>query len=83
MLTKYICAAMHEARYELMENGRFFGSIPACEGCWADGTTLEECRDELESVLEDWMAVKLRFGDTMPVVGGIDLNPKPVYAEAY
>jgi len=85
MLTKYIQAAMHEAQYEIMEDGRFFGSIPSLQGCWADGDTLEACRDELESVLDDWMALKLRFGDSMPVVGGIDLNYKPesAYAEAY
>jgi predicted RNase H-like HicB family nuclease len=82
MITQYIKAAMHEAHYELIENGRFFGSIPAMQGCWGEGGTLEECRDELESTLEDWILLKVRFGDEMPVVGGIDINPQPAYAEA-
>lgn len=82
MLTDYISAAMHEAHYELMENGRFFGKIPSCKGLWADGGTLEECRDELKSSLEDWILFKLGFGDTMPVIAGIDINPQLAYAEA-
>jgi hypothetical protein len=36
----------------------------------------------LASTLEDWLMIKLRFGDELPVVGGIDLNPQPAYAEA-
>src|SRR4051794_4818529 len=82
MLTQYIKAAMHEAHYELMENGRFYGSIRSCQGCWAEGETLEQCRDELESVLEDWILIKVGHRDTMPVIDGIDINPQPEYAEA-
>jgi predicted RNase H-like HicB family nuclease len=81
MLTKYIEAAMHEAHYELMENGRFFATIPSCSGLWAEGATVESCRDELLSTLEDWIMLKVRMGDEMPVVGGCDINPQPAYAE--
>ena len=84
MLTEYIQAAMREAHYELMENGRFFGSIPSCQGAWGDGATLEETREELRGALESWIAVGLRLGHTLPIVAGIDINvsDKPVYAEA-
>jgi predicted RNase H-like HicB family nuclease len=82
MLTAYIQQALHHAKYEVMENGRFFGQIPACPGTWAEGTSLEECRDELQSVLEDWILVKARHGDIFPVIDGIDINPKPEYAQA-
>ena len=74
MLSAYIAAALRHAHYELMENGRFFGSIPECKGCWADGATLEECREELQSTLEDWILVGLRMGHTLPVIEGIDLG---------
>jgi predicted RNase H-like HicB family nuclease len=82
MLTEYVQRAMRHARYELMENGRFFGCIPECPGTWGDGAALEECRDELQSVLEDWLMVGIRFGDALPVIDGIDLNPEPAYAQA-
>lgn len=32
------------------------------------------CRGELESTLEDWIALGLRFRDRLPVIAGIDLN---------
>ena len=55
MLCKYLRAAMREANYELLEEGGCYGSIPGFEGVWADGLSLEECRDELEEVLEEWL----------------------------
>ena len=65
---------MRHAHYELMENGRFYGSIPECTGCWAEGATLEECRDELQSTLEDWLLLGLQMGHSLPVIGAFDLN---------
>lgn len=82
MLTDYIQTAMRRAHYELMENGRFFGSIPECEGAWGDGATLEECREELQSGLEDWILIRVRHGLPIPTIAGLDINPQPEYAEA-
>ncbi len=82
MLINYIHTALRHAKYELMENNRFFGSIPECQGAWGDGATLEECREELQSVLEDWIVFRLSRGLDIPVIDGIDLNPKKEYAEA-
>jgi predicted RNase H-like HicB family nuclease len=82
MLIEYIRRAMRHAHYELMENQRFFGSVPACKGAWAEGKTLEECRDELQSALESWIMSGLRHGDDLPIIDGIDLNSKAEYAEA-
>ena len=83
MLTDYIREAMRLAHYELMQNGRFFATIPGLKGLWAEDTTLEACREELQSTLEDWIMLKVRFGDKdFPVLNGIDLNPKPEYAQA-
>ena len=82
MLTQYIQQAMRHAKYELMETGRFFARIPDCPGLWAEGPTLEECREELQSILEDWIMIKLRHGDRFQVIDGVDINPQPDYAEA-
>ena len=82
MLTDYIREALRVAHYEMMENGRFFATIPPLEGLWAEGATLEQSREELQSMLEDWIMIKLRFGDRdFPAINGIDLNPQPEYAE--
>jgi predicted RNase H-like HicB family nuclease len=82
MLTEYIAAALHEAKYEIMEDGRFYARIPPCEGLWADGDSLEATRDQLRSVLEDWILIKARHGDSFPIIAGLDINPQPAYAEA-
>jgi predicted RNase H-like HicB family nuclease len=72
MLTGYIQAAMRHAHYEIMDDPKpFFGSIPECEGVWATGKTLEACREELQSVLEDWSVLGLRMGHPIPVIDGI------------
>ena len=82
MLTEYIQAAMRGAHYEMMEDKRFFATIPACAGLWADGDSLEGAREQLQDVLEDWILIKARHGDAFPVIAGVDINPQPAYAEA-
>jgi predicted RNase H-like HicB family nuclease len=82
MLTEYIQRAMHHAHYEIMENGHYFGSIPQCQGVWAEGKSLEECPEELAAALESWIVVGLRHGDTLPVIDGLDLNFRE-YAEPH
>ncbi|MBI2842898.1 MAG: type II toxin-antitoxin system HicB family antitoxin [Armatimonadetes bacterium] len=74
MFTEYVQAAMKHAHYEIMENGRYYGHIPALQGVWADGDTLEECRETLREVIEGWLIVGFRHGDPVPVIDGIDLN---------
>ena len=74
MLSGYIQHALRHARYEVMENGRFFGAIPPCGGVWGEGPTLEGCREELAAALEAWIVVGLRHGDSLPVIDGFDLN---------
>lgn len=80
MLTKYIEAAMRHAEYEIIEDGNsFYGHIAGLDGLWANASTLEACRDELRSALEDWLLLGLAWNDTIPVADGIDLN---VHAKA-
>jgi hypothetical protein len=48
---------------------------------WAEGETLEECREELQSTLEDWLLLGLQLGHRLPVIEGINLNRKPALRE--
>ena len=51
----------------------------------AFGNTLFECQKELESVLEGWLIVKIRHGDTLPVIDHPDINtgiPQGIEAHA-
>lgn len=69
MLTSYLLAAMRAAHYEILpEDKIFYGEIPGLRGVYATGETLEECREELESVLEGWILLGLRLGHELPDV---------------
>jgi predicted RNase H-like HicB family nuclease len=83
MLIEYINKTMSKAVYDKLEDGSFSGKIPQCPGVVAFGETLYQCRKELISSLEGWLIVKIRHGDTLPVVGRINLNKRmPVPKEA-
>jgi predicted RNase H-like HicB family nuclease len=74
MLTQYIQAAMRSAGYELLEDKNFYGEIPGLQGVYANAGSLEECRSELQSALEDWIVFSLRNGFEIPPVQGITLQ---------
>ncbi len=73
MLTEYVQAAMRRAEYERLADGSWFSRIPALQGLWAEGATLEECRAELLSALEDWIVFGLVNGQQVPAIDGLDL----------
>lgn len=74
MLQEYLDNVMNKAVYEKLEDGSYSGKIPVCPGVIAFGEILYECQKELCSVLEGWIIVKLRHGDQLPVINGINLN---------
>ncbi len=77
MLTDYIAAAMKRAKYEILEDdGSFYGAIPGFKGVWANADTLEDCRRELQEVLEGWITLGLKKNARLPVVDGISLATK-------
>jgi predicted RNase H-like HicB family nuclease len=77
MIRDYIQAAMRHAHYELIDqpSDPYFGSIPECRGVIAIGRTLEECRENLEGVLDAWLVVRLRKGLEIPEIDGVRIEP--------
>ena len=74
MLTAYLAAAMRQARYEILpDDGTFYGEVPGFDGVYANAGTLEDCRDELHEVLEEWLLLRLSRGLEIPAAGGITL----------
>ncbi len=73
-ITDYLYAALRHAEYRILEDGTYWGEIPGIEGVWADENTLEDCRDELQSVLEDWIIVSLVNDLPIPSLDGIELT---------
>jgi len=74
MLTSYIEAAMRRAKYEILEDGTYYGEIPGFEGVFSNAETLEGCREQLREVLEDWILLGLQMGHELPEVEGIRLG---------
>lgn len=72
MLTEYISAAMRKAHYELLTDDKiYYAEIPGFEGICATAETLEDCREELQSVLEDWLLLSIYKNLPIPVVDTI------------
>lgn len=76
MLFEYIQGALEKAEYKKLEDGTWFAEIPDFEGVWANSETVEGCRKELMEVLEEWLVLKLRDGDPIPTVKGIEIDFK-------
>jgi predicted RNase H-like HicB family nuclease len=68
MLITYIQNAMRLAKYEILEDGQYYGEIPGFQGVWAQAENLETCWDELQSALEDWLNLGLRMGHKLVIV---------------
>ena len=74
MLTEYIRTAIGRARYEILDDGSFYGEIPGFQGVYANADTLEGCREELQEVLEGWIILGLRMGHPLPVIDNLQLD---------
>ncbi len=70
MLIQYIQAALEKAGYEIIDDEEpYYGEVPELEGVWATGETLEECRRNLEEVIDEWIIFRLRNGLLLPRIG--------------
>jgi len=75
MVSEYVSAALHKARYEILtEDGSYYGEIPGFEGVYANAPSLETCREELREVLEEWILFRVSRNLPMPVVDGRELT---------
>ncbi len=74
MISKYLNEAMRRARYKILDDGTFYGWVEELRGVWANAPSLEGCREELASVIEDWLLLGLKLGHPIPPLGDIDLN---------
>ena len=75
MFTEYVRAALSLAKYERMpgEQG-YFGEIPGFQGVWAQASSKEACRKELQEVLEEWVLFRVSEKLELPTVKGLDLS---------
>ena len=70
---------MRQAKYEILsDDGSFYGEIPEFKGVYANAATLEDCRNELAEVLEEWIFVRLSDNLSLPIVNGLKLSVERV-----
>ena len=75
MLIKYIQAALEHSKYEIIDDEEpYFGEVPELQGVWASGKTLEECRNNLEEVIDEWIIIRLRRGLPIPPIGNFNIE---------
>lgn len=79
MIGEYLQAALRHARYEILQDdGSYYGEIPECNGVYANSKTLEECREQLREVLEEWVLFRIHRNLPLPVIDRIELSIKEV-----
>ncbi len=79
MLTEYIKTALRHAKYEILSDDKqYYGEIPGFDGVYAHAKTLEECREELREVLEEWVLFSVSRNLSLPTVDEISLTIRPV-----
>jgi len=79
MLLEYIQAALRHAKYEILtDDGSYYGSIAECTGVYANADALEDCREQLREVLEEWVLFRVHRNLPMPTIDGIELTIQEV-----
>ncbi len=79
MLLEYVQAALRHAKYEILpDEGTYYGEIPKCRGVYAHAAGLEDCREQLREVLEEWVLFRVHRSLPLPVIDGIELAIKEV-----
>ena len=79
MISAYIQAALRHAKYEILQDdGTFYGEIPECNGVYANADLLEDCREELKEVLEEWVLFRIHRNLPLPAIDGVELKIKEV-----
>jgi len=77
MIRKYIQASMEHAKYEILpDDGTYYGEIRECPGVYSNATTLEQCRNELEEVLEEWILFRVYKNLPIPQIDNIEIKIK-------
>ncbi len=75
MLIKYIHDALEHAKYEIIDDEEpYYGEVPELQGVWASGKTLEECRKNLEEVIDEWIIIRLRKGLPIPLIENFNIE---------
>jgi predicted RNase H-like HicB family nuclease len=74
MFSEYIQAALKQAKYQILDNGSYMATVERLPGVIATGKTIEECREDLIEVIEEWVTIRLQRGLDIPSVDGLTIG---------
>jgi len=80
MFTEYIRAALKRAEYIPLEDGTFAAHVDGLQGVIATGPTIEDCREDLIEVIEEWITIRLERGLDIPALDGHTIGVSRVSA---
>jgi predicted RNase H-like HicB family nuclease len=69
VISRYVQKALRRAHYQQVDD-TFCATVPGLSGIVATGPTLEDCREQLAEVIEEWVLVRVARGLPVPAVGG-------------
>ncbi len=80
MFSEYIEAALKRAKYETLEDGSYMATVEGLRGVIATGDTIEDCREDLIEVIEEWITIRLQRGLDIPTLDGhtIGVSQEPM-----
>jgi predicted RNase H-like HicB family nuclease len=76
VISRYVEEALRRAGYDKLEDGTFYGKVRGLRGVLSTGETLEECRNQLADVVEEWVLVRVAKGLSVPRLGKIAIRGK-------
>jgi predicted RNase H-like HicB family nuclease len=74
VIRQYVDEALRRAHYDKLEDGTFCAEVPDLRGVLATGSTVEECRDQLAEVVEEWVLVRVARGLEVPPLDKIEVK---------
>lgn len=66
MISQFVEQSLKRAKYKILKDGMYYAEVPRLHGVWAQGKTLEECRQELSEVIEEWLLLKVHSHHPVP-----------------
>ena len=66
MFSRFVSQKLKSARYKLLKDGTYFGEIVGLKGVWANARNLEDCREQLREVLEEWILLQIKYSKAVP-----------------
>ncbi len=75
LIEQYAETATRRATARQLDDGSWLAEVEGFHGVWANEPSQKQALDEMQSVVREWVILKIRDEDRdLPVLEGLDLN---------